>query len=157
MRRLLLALFNAALLVLAGCDQLGIESAATVAARNEAEGKAIGAGCRHAARSLEECYANNRRADKAAVFAGWKDMSDYMRENKIEPVRPADEPVVAAAEDTEPPAKADAAAEDKPEKAAKAGKGEARDKSDKGDKGEKGEKGDKATAAPSPKRATAKL
>ena len=26
--------------------------------------------------------------DRAAVFAGWRDMNDYMRENKIEPVAP---------------------------------------------------------------------
>ena len=29
-----------------------------------------------------------RKADRAAVFAGWRDMNDYMRENKIEPVAP---------------------------------------------------------------------
>ena len=26
--------------------------------------------------------------ERAAVFAGWRDMNDYMRENKIEPVPP---------------------------------------------------------------------
>lgn len=71
-------------LPLAGCDLLGIESATVVAARREAEGKAIGAGCRHSARSVEDCYETNRRAEKAAVFAGWKEMNDYMRENQIE-------------------------------------------------------------------------
>jgi hypothetical protein len=30
----------------------------------------------------------NKKADKAAIFAGWRDMNDYMRENKIEPVAP---------------------------------------------------------------------
>lgn len=73
---------------LAGCDQLGIESTAATAARREAEGKAVGGGCRHAARSVEQCYEQNKRADKAAVFAGWREMNDYMRENKIEPVAP---------------------------------------------------------------------
>ena len=29
-----------------------------------------------------------KKADRAAVFAGWRDMNDYMRENKIEPVPP---------------------------------------------------------------------
>ena len=29
-----------------------------------------------------------KRADKAAVFAGWKEMNDYMRENKIEAMPP---------------------------------------------------------------------
>ena len=31
-------------------------------------------------------YAMNRKADKPAVFAGWREMNDYMRENKIETV-----------------------------------------------------------------------
>ena len=73
---------------LAGCDMLGIEGAAAAAARREAEGKAIGAACRHAARSIENCYGANKRADKAAIFAGWREMNDYMRENKIDPVAP---------------------------------------------------------------------
>lgn len=99
-RRLLLTLALAPLLpVLAGCDQLGIESASQVAARREAEGKAVGAGCRHAARSIEVCYAQNRRADKASVFAGWREMNDYMIENKMEPMPPA--PVASAADDGE--------------------------------------------------------
>lgn len=75
-------------LLLTACDQLGIESTTAMAARREAEGKAVGAGCRHAGRSVEVCYGNNKRADKAAVFAGWREMNDYMRENKIEPVPP---------------------------------------------------------------------
>lgn len=88
MRRHVLALLAAALPWLAGCDQLGIESASQVAARREAEGKAIGGACRHAARSIEACYEQNKRADKAAVFAGWREMNDYMRENKIEALPP---------------------------------------------------------------------
>lgn len=96
-RRLLLAAVPL-LVLLSGCDQLGIESASQQAARREAEGKAIGAGCRHAARSIEVCYAQNRRADKAAVFAGWREMNDYMVENKMEAQPPAPEPVASAAE-----------------------------------------------------------
>lgn len=90
-----------AALLLGGCDQLGIESASTVAARKEAEGKAIGAGCRHADRSVEDCYANNKRADKAAIFAGWKEMNDYMRENNIAAVPASPETAVAAAKTDE--------------------------------------------------------
>ena len=92
MRRFALSatLFAAALL--AGCDvvvgALGIESPEKVAAIREADGKAIGGACRHAGRAIEDCYALNRKADKASVFAGWRDMNDYMRENKIEPVPP---------------------------------------------------------------------
>lgn len=86
LRRALLIAF--ALLPLAGCEMLGIESAERVAAQRDAEGKAIGGACRHAGRAIEDCYALNRKADKAAVFAGWRDMNDYMRENKIEEVAP---------------------------------------------------------------------
>jgi hypothetical protein len=79
-------------LLLSACDQLGIESTTAIAARREAEGKAIGAGCRHAARSVEVCYGTNKKADKAAVFAGWREMNDYMRENKIDAMPPPPEP-----------------------------------------------------------------
>lgn len=89
MRRLVPLLLTLAPLLLAGCDMLGIESASAVAARKEAEGKAVGAACRHAGRAIEDCYALNKKADKAAVFAGWREMNDYMRENKIEAVAPA--------------------------------------------------------------------
>ena len=80
-------------LLLSACDQLGIESTTALAARREAEGKAVGAGCRHAARSVEVCYGTNKKADKAAVFAGWREMNDYMRENKIDAMPPPPEPV----------------------------------------------------------------
>jgi hypothetical protein len=94
LRPLFIACLMAAPLWLSGCEQLGIESPADVAAKREAEGKAIGGGCRHAARSVEVCYGLNKRADKAAIFAGWREMNDYMRENKIEAM-PAPEPTVA--------------------------------------------------------------
>ena len=87
MRRLSLLLLCAPLW-LAGCDQLGIESATTLAARKEADGKAVGGACRHAGRAIEDCYGMNKKADRAAVFAGWREMNDYMRENNIEAVLP---------------------------------------------------------------------
>jgi hypothetical protein len=74
--------------LVSGCDLLGIESAQAVAERREADGKAVGGACRHAGRAIEDCYSLNRKADKAAVFAGWREMNDYMRENKIEAVAP---------------------------------------------------------------------
>ncbi len=77
-----------ALTLLSGCDMLGIESAQAVAERKEADGKAVGSACRHAGRALEDCFALNRKSDKAAVFAGWREMNDYMRENKIDEVAP---------------------------------------------------------------------
>lgn len=105
-------------LAAAGCDQLGIESATQAAARREADGKAIGAGCRHAARSVEQCYALNKRADRAAVFAGWKEMNEYMAENKIEAVPPPPEPPKAEAGDDSGEGTADSG-EKKPAKVAK--------------------------------------
>jgi hypothetical protein len=86
-------LMTVALVALSGCDMLGIESASQIAARKESEGRAIGGACRHAGRAIEECYSMNRRADKAAIFAGWREMNDYMIENKMDEVapRPGDE------------------------------------------------------------------
>jgi len=76
-------------LALAGCDLLGIETLSQVQARQADEGRAIGSACRHAGRAIEDCYALNKRADKAAMFAGWREMNDYMTENKIPTVMPA--------------------------------------------------------------------
>jgi hypothetical protein len=67
---------------------LGIDSPEKIAAAREADGKAIGGACRHAGRAIEDCFALNRKADRASVFAGWRDMNDYMRENKIDAVPP---------------------------------------------------------------------
>ena len=83
-----LALLLPAMLAVSGCDMLGIESAEKIAAARESDGKAIGSACRHAGRAIEDCFAIYKKADRAAVFAGWRDMNDYMRENKIEPVAP---------------------------------------------------------------------
>jgi hypothetical protein len=86
----------------AGCNPFGNEAAEAAAARREADGKAIGGACRHAGRAIEDCYTLNRRADKAAVYAGWREMNDYMRENKLEPVLPQlNAEVVAQAADAE--------------------------------------------------------
>ena len=107
MRRPALALVWLVPLWLAGCDLLGIEASSVTAARREAESRAIGAGCRHAARSVEQCYGLNKKADKASVFAGWKEMNEYMAENKIEAVPPPPDPVAStpvAAEHDEPDA-----------------------------------------------------
>lgn len=74
-------------LLLAGCDIPGLGPDPRIAQR-EAEAQAIGAACRHAQRSLEDCYTLNAKAPKAAIFAGWKDMDQYMRDNKIEGIPP---------------------------------------------------------------------
>ena len=103
MRRLYLTLLVATPLWLTACDQLGIESATVVSAKRDAEGRAVGGGCRQAARSVEQCYGQNKKADRAAVFAGWRDMNDYMRENKLEAQPAPEAPVttVAAADDAD--------------------------------------------------------
>jgi hypothetical protein len=111
MRRRLPLLIVLSPLWLAGCDQLGIESATAVASRNEATGKAVGAACRHAGRAIEDCYTLNKKADKGAVFAGWKEMNDYMRENKIDEVKPVI-PVTKPAAPASAPASAPEAEED---------------------------------------------
>ena len=38
----------------------------------------------NALRGIEDCYTLNPKAPKSAIFAGWKDMDVYMRENKID-------------------------------------------------------------------------
>ncbi len=85
-------LFAATLILLAGCDQvnqtLGLEDTARKEARQEAEGRAVGGGCRQSGRAIEDCYAIYSWLPKSAVFAGWRDMDAYMRENKIETIEP---------------------------------------------------------------------
>ena len=100
---------------LASCEQLGYESPAAVQAREEAEGKAVGSGCRQTGRALEDCYQNNRKAPKAAIFTGWREMDAYMRENKIEEIKP--EPSLKPSPDKGRPLEsAEAAAEPAPQK-----------------------------------------
>ena len=123
-----LALF-ALPLTLAACDQLGIETPAVTTARAEAEGKAIGGACRHAGRALEDCYAMNKKASKAAVYTGWREMDGYMRENKIEVVPPAKDDAPVA----EKPAKVSEAADEAPAEKAKAEGAEAPKKKAKDD------------------------
>ena len=75
-------------LLLGGCDLLGGEDPVKVAAAKEADGKAVGGACRHSGRALEDCYVMNPKAPKSAVYAGWRDMDAYMRENNIHAVVP---------------------------------------------------------------------
>ena len=92
---------------LAGCDQvaalLELPDPGKEAAAAEAEGKAIGSACRHTGRALEDCYALNAKAQKAAIFAGWREMNDYMMQNNMQTVpsqlgQPPERPVSAASE-----------------------------------------------------------
>lgn len=77
---------------LTGCDQIsskmGLEDPAKKEARLDEEGKAVGGGCRHSGRAIEDCYAIYSWLPKESIFMGWRDMDEYMRENKIETVPP---------------------------------------------------------------------
>lgn len=89
-------------LALGGCELLGMEDPAKVAAIKEAEGKAIGGACRHSGRALEDCYVMNPKALKAAIYAGWRDMDAYMRDNNIQAVVPDLVDAPAGAKGAEP-------------------------------------------------------
>lgn len=122
---LLLSVFGP---LLAACDQLGIDTPQKAAERQLADAKAVGSACRHALRAIEDCYTLNPKADKASVFGGWREMDEYMRENKLEGVAPvvprpalgAPKPAPKKSADDEE----DADTEEDPQ-AAKAGKGKA--------------------------------
>jgi hypothetical protein len=88
---------------ISGCDQLGLDTPAKAAERKQAEAKAVGSACRHAMRAIEDCYVLNPKADKSSVFAGWREMDEYMRENKLEGVAPV-VPRPAPAASKPPPA-----------------------------------------------------
>lgn len=76
---LLLPLF----FMLTACDQV-----LELVNKQKANGKAIGASCRHSGRSLEDCFRRNSKVAKADIFAGWKEMNEYMQAKKINEVAP---------------------------------------------------------------------
>lgn len=79
-------------LALSGCDQvsqkLGLEDQARKEARMEPEAKAVGSACRQSGRAIEDCYSIYGWLPKAGIFAGWREMDEYMRENKLETIAP---------------------------------------------------------------------
>jgi hypothetical protein len=107
-RPVLLLLAPLLALALSACEQLGIDDPVKVAEKKDAEGRAVGSGCRHVGISLQECYDRNRKESKAAIFSGWREMDGYMRENKIDTVKAEGEEEEAVpapkAEKTEKPA-----------------------------------------------------
>ncbi len=116
------------LALLSGCDRLGIADPVKEAASKEADARATGSACRHAGRAIEECYAINPDASRAAVYSGWKEMNDYMRENKIEVVKPE---LAPAAPPPKPPAEGEAGASASGEASASSGPDEKSDKAPK--------------------------
>ncbi len=120
---------------LVGCDQISERAGFPDPSKVEADGKAIGGACRHAGRGLEDCYRLNKGASKAAVYAGWKEMNEYMVKNNMQTVEPNLSPVSTEAAKTKPDA-----AEGHESKAAE------------GDKAKKTEKGaDKKAESPAAK------
>lgn len=114
MPRLLLTLLLCTLL--SACDLLGLGPDPRIAQR-EADAKAIGGACRHGLRSIEDCYTLNKGINKAAIYAGWREMDEYMRENKLEGLRAeiplplsAPPPAEEVIEEPQPKTKAKAAA-----------------------------------------------
>lgn len=100
-------------LLLSGCDIAALLADPKVAQR-EADAKAIGGACRYGLRSIEDCYQLNAKASKSAVFAGWKEMDQYMRDNKVDGVVSkidiaGDEPATQAKADKEMPKEKSAA------------------------------------------------
>lgn len=75
------------LLALAGCEQvnqrLGLEDPAKKEARLQAEGRAVGSACRQSGRAIEDCYTIYYWLPKSPIFEGWREMNDYMIENKM--------------------------------------------------------------------------
>ena len=125
-----------ALLAVTGCDQvsqkLGMEDPAKKEARLEPEAKAVGSACRQAGRGIEDCYSIYGWLPQAGIYAGWREMDEYMRESKPEttvPQLPTPEPPGArkkkrpekteAAGESEPKAEAAAAAADSEKKTEK--------------------------------------
>ncbi len=80
-----------ATLLMSGCNWIG-----NVSGLNRDANKAIGAGCRQSGRSLETCYLKNPDADRAQVYAGWKEMNEYMAKNNLQTMAPPPEPPPAA-------------------------------------------------------------
>lgn len=78
--------------LLGGCDQisqqLGLDEPQRREARADAEGRAVGSGCRQSGRAIEDCYSVYRWLPKASIFAGWREMNDYMLANNIGVVEP---------------------------------------------------------------------
>ncbi|HZG22643.1 MAG TPA: hypothetical protein VE092_21755 [Herbaspirillum sp.] len=100
-RRLLanLALISAVSLSLSACDYISSFSKPKQTPEEaKAEGIALGAGCRQAGQSLEDCYQRNPDALKAGIFTGWKDMHEYMAAKGIQTVTPP-APAADAAKD----------------------------------------------------------
>lgn len=83
MKPLSVVLSFAAMLGLSACDQVNEQLN-----KQKENGKAIGAACRHSGRALEDCYRRNSKTPKADIYAGWREMNEYMLDKRIDIVPP---------------------------------------------------------------------
>jgi hypothetical protein len=110
-------------LLLSACDLSFLDEEAKIEAKKQAEGMAVGSGCRYSSRPLEDCYSMNPKMSKAAILNGWREMDAYMRENNIVSATPPGEAAAPAkkaeeAADAEAPAAEPAKAAEAPPEAA---------------------------------------
>ena len=102
----LLCLLLPVALLLNGCDQLsstlGVETPAQKEAKNDSEGRAVGSACRHSGRAIEDCYSIYAWLPKSSIYAGWREMDEYMRENKIAGMPPKASPMIEEMADGTP-------------------------------------------------------
>ncbi|WP_199534643.1 hypothetical protein [Rhodoferax lacus] len=127
------AVLFALTLLLAGCDLESLLADPKVAQR-EADSKAIGSACRYGMRGIEDCYTMNEKASKAAVFTGWKEMDQYMRDNKIDGVPSKEaktEPTAAVASGEEVVSESPKAGKEATKASKKAAEGKAKPAGDK--------------------------
>ncbi|BBF84457.1 hypothetical protein DLM_0810 [Aquitalea magnusonii] len=96
------------LAVLAGCNWVN-----NVSGLSKEAHKALGAACRQTGRSLEECFRRNPDADTAAIYAGWREMNEYMAKNKLETMEPPTDSAAGHADSSSPKAAASTPAEGK--------------------------------------------
>jgi hypothetical protein len=147
-------LFLAATTLLGACDQisqqLGLEDAQRKELKADAEGKAVGSACRQSGRAIEDCYSLYRWLPKASIFAGWREMNDYMQANNLGVVEPKLPP--AGPDDKKKTAKASNPASEE----RKAGESETKATANKSEQkaetsdepAASGKKGEKASATP---------
>lgn len=57
--------------------------------RVSAEAAAVGGACRQSGRSVESCFERNKGLEKAGALKGWREMDEYLRDNKIAAQQPA--------------------------------------------------------------------
>jgi hypothetical protein len=111
MHKIISLVLVAVLPLLSACDRLADMLEMPNPVRENADAEAIGSACRQTGRSIEDCYALNPNAQKAAIFEGWKSMNEYMIKYSLKEVPSliprADAPVPLPSQEQVQPATAD--------------------------------------------------